>query len=137
MITTSFIYPVFTIHLKNKFGVSLEVASILFIIPMLSYFWALIYLNRLTNYFGVKLTMCIGCSINIIAVLFLSPVTFFPQSLITIILGLIILGMTGAFITIPGIVDLMNTLKHKLEIEDSVSNDIASGIIFMFYYSYF
>jgi hypothetical protein len=42
---------------------------------------------------------------------------------------LIILGIALACVTIPGIVDFMNTMKNKMEMDVNVTNDIASGII--------
>jgi hypothetical protein len=35
MLSSSFIYPVFTLNLKDKYGLSLEKSSILFIFPYL------------------------------------------------------------------------------------------------------
>jgi hypothetical protein len=42
--------------------------------------------------------------------------------------GLVILGITGAFITIPAIVDFMDVMKNRMCIEDASANDTASGI---------
>jgi gamma-glutamylcysteine synthetase len=41
---------------------------------------------------------------------------------------LIILGITGAFITIPGIVDFMDAIKIEMNVNESSANDVASGI---------
>jgi MFS family permease len=95
---------------------------------MFSYFITLQFLNRVSNTLGVKLTICIGLSINFIAVLFLSPVSFLPQSLVTIIIGLIILGMTGACVTIPSLIDFMDTMKIKMNMDENVANDVSSGM---------
>ena len=35
--------------------------------------------------------------------------------------------MTGACITIPGIIDFMDTMKNKMKIEENAANDMASG----------
>ncbi len=43
-------------------------------------------------------------------------------------MGLIILGVTGAFITIPAIVDFMDTLKEKFKIEENAANDMSSAL---------
>ncbi len=45
-----------------------------------------------------------------------------------IAIGLVILGLAGAFITIPGIVDLMDSIKTEMNISESSANDISSGI---------
>ncbi len=44
-----------------------------------------------------------------------------------IVIGLIILGITGAFITIPGIVDFMDAIKIETKMNESSANDVASG----------
>ena len=36
--------------------------------------------------------------------------------------------MTGACITIPGIVDLMDIMKNKLHVDENSANDMASGM---------
>jgi len=41
---------------------------------------------------------------------------------------LIILGITGAFITIPGIVDIIDAIKIEMNVHESSKNDVASGI---------
>ncbi len=79
MISTTFYLPILSHHLIEMFGLSLEQASIFFIINMISYFIVLQYLNEINNLFGLKLTMTIGLMINSIAVLFIHPVSFLPQ----------------------------------------------------------
>jgi MFS family permease len=128
MITTTFIYPVFSEHLLNKFGLSTETSSIFFVISMFSYFLTLQFLNKISGKIGVKLTICIGLVLNFLIVPLLSPVSFLPQSLVTIIIGLIILGMTGACVTVPGIVDFMDTMKNKLDLDDLAANDVSSAL---------
>ena len=132
MITTTFIYPVFTEHLNIKFGLSIEASSILFVISMGSYFITIQFLNKISSRIGVKLTIALGLLINFLAVPFLAPLGFLPQSLVTIIFGLVILSMTGACVTIPSIVDFMDTMKNKLNIEEMAANDISSGMYELF-----
>lgn len=128
MITTTFIYPVFSAHLLSKFGLSIEVSSVFFVISMGSYFLTLQFLNKISNKVGVKLTICIGLLINFLFVPFLAPASFLPQSLVTIILGLIIVGMTGACVTVPGIIDFMDTMKTKMKIDEMAANDVSSAL---------
>ena len=40
---------------------------------------------------------------------------------------MIVLGITGAFITIPGIIDFMDAIKIEANMSDSSANDVASG----------
>ncbi len=79
MITTTFIYPVFAIHLNKTFGLSVEKSSIFFVILMMTYFITLQYLNKISDKIGIKLTMTLGLFINSIAVLLLAPSSFLPQ----------------------------------------------------------
>jgi len=79
MISLTFFLPVLSYHLIEKFGLSVEQASIFFIINMISYFIVLQYLNEINNVFGLKLMMTLGLFVNIIGVLLIHPVSFFPQ----------------------------------------------------------
>ena len=124
-ITTTFIFPVFTEHLRNKFGLSIEQASFFFIITISSYFLTIQYLNKLSSKIGLKLTIAAGLFLNFIAIPFLSPLFFLPQSLIIVCLGQTILGLTGALINVPGIVDYMNTLENLMD--KYTANDYSSG----------
>lgn len=47
---------------------------------------------------------------------------------------MIIIGLSGAFITIPAIVDFMDTIKADMNISENVANDMAAGkkIVFIF-----
>jgi|LauGreDrversion4_2_1035121.scaffolds.fasta_scaffold645602_1 fucose permease len=127
MVSTTFIYPVFTEHLNSKFGLSIEASSVFFVISMISYFITIQYLNKLSVKLGVKLTIALGLMINFIALPFLAPVGFLPQSLVTVVIGLIVLGSTGACVTIPSIIDFMTTMKNKMGMDETVANDISSG----------
>ncbi len=93
---------------------------------MFSYFVLLQFLNKLYKY-GMKQLISIGLFLNGISVLFLAPVSFLPQGIILIIIGLSVVGAAGGFITVPGLIDLINTLKNDLNIEEEASNDISSG----------
>ena len=128
MLSTSFIYPVFSTHLVDKFGLSVEKTSFFFIVEMITYFFTIQYLGRLSEILGSKLTMAVGMVINWVCVLMLSPVGLFPQSLIIIIFGLLGIGAAGALITIPAIVDLMENIRDYLSIEEELANDYASGL---------
>jgi fucose permease len=79
MATTTFIYPVFSIYLKVKFDLSVEVSSLFFIISMATYFLTISSLNNISEKIGVKMTIAAGLFINSIAVLFLAPASFLPQ----------------------------------------------------------
>jgi MFS family permease len=127
--TKTFYYPTFTSHLMSKFGLSIETSTLFFIIHIFSYLIVLSYINKITTRFGLKLTITVGLFFNFIGALFISPIGLLPQSYFTIIIGLLILGIPGALISVPGICDLIEILQSKLKrSEDSVANDVASAI---------
>lgn len=78
-ITKTFYFPTLTNHLQNKFGLGLEVASTFFVIDMLMYVVTLNVLNSIINKIGLKMTMLIGISLNVLTVLFLPPIEYLYQ----------------------------------------------------------
>lgn len=50
------------------------------------------------------------------------------RNIFTVVIGLIVLGFGGACITIPAIVDLMDTMKTSLKIEEDTANDLSSAV---------
>ncbi len=49
--------------------------------------------------------------------------------MLIIIIGLIIIGISGPLITIPGMIDFMDIIKLDSDINENSANDTASGII--------
>jgi len=95
---------------------------------MFSYFLFLQGIGSTCNYLGFKFTIVIGLLSISIGVLFLPPIDLLPQSSITVMIGLFILGVPGAFINSPAICDLIVVLKRKTLHEDAHINDMASAI---------
>jgi fucose permease len=126
MICTTFIYPVFANHLSTKYGLSIEITSIFFVITMFTYFIVVQFLNKISNTLGNKLTISLGLLINVIGTLLLAPVSFLPQYIWVIIIGQMILGCSGGLITLPAISDFKNVME-KMEVDENVANDVASG----------
>ena len=126
MASFSFIYPVFSNHLFTKFGVGVEASSIFFVIAMFTYFIMIKFLNKVSRA-SMKLLITIGLAVNAFSVLFLGPVSFLPQSILVIIIGLSFLGASGGCITVPALIDLIDTLKNNLNIDENAANDISSG----------
>jgi hypothetical protein len=77
----------------------------------------------------MKLLMAMGLAVNTFSVLLLAPVSILPQSILIIVLGLGLLGASGGCITVPGLIDLINTLKNDLNIDENAANDMSSGKI--------
>ena len=128
MLTTTFFFPVFSTHLNIKFGLRVEITSMFFVFQIIGYFLALQVLNKVNAILGNKLTMMVGLCINLTSVLLLCPVSQFPQTWYTVIIGMTFIGFGGVFITVPGIVDLMTILKDKMHLDEQNANDIASAM---------
>lgn len=127
--TRTFFYPTFTNHLIEKFGLSIEISSIFFVLNITSYFVALHYINRITDKIGLKMTLVIGLFLLFLGALFLAPISILPQSIITIIIGLVILGIPEALISVSAICDLNQFFKTcKMKLDDATANDISSAI---------
>jgi fucose permease len=77
--TKTYYYPTLSNHLYNKFGLSVETSSLYFTINMISYFFFLRFTDPITQRIGVKATMLMGHVVNLISVLFVSPLDIFPQ----------------------------------------------------------
>ncbi len=126
MASFSFIYPVFSNHLLTKYGIGVETSSLFFVIAMFSYFIMIKFLNKVSRA-SMKLLITVGLSVNACSVLFLGPVSFLPQSILVIVIGLALLGASGGCITVPSLIDLIDTLKNELNLDENAANDISSG----------
>lgn len=126
--SVNFFYPVFANHLTQKFNLSLEISSVFFVIQILSYFFMISFIGVFTSLFGVKLTMSFGLFFNFLFVFFLIPAPFLPQSLVVVVVGLVILGLDEALITIPSVEDFISTLTDELKTEKETANDLSSAL---------
>ena len=126
MASFSFIYPVFSNHLLTKYGIGVETSSLFFVIAMFTYFIMIKFLNKVSRA-SMKLLITVGLSVNACSVLFLGPVSFLPQSIFVIVMGLALLGASGGCITVPSLIDLIETLKNELNLDENAANDISSG----------
>jgi len=98
-------------------------------IPMLSYFIGLQILNKIISNFGFKLTILLGQIVIIIGAPFVYPIKFLPQSIISIIFGLSLLGISGAFTCVVVIIEYGRIAKEiNNNLNDNSINDISSAI---------
>lgn len=134
MISISFIYPVFATHLNSIFGLSPEIISLFFIIETITYFISIQCLNHVNRFFGNKFTMVLGTITNATFILFLSPVRFLPQLPWVVCVGLGGLGVAGALVSIPAVIDIIETMKNELGIEEHVAQDYSSAIFNLGYF---
>ena len=131
-ISQSFFYPCLTNHLQHNFYLSISVSSLFFIIIALSNFTVLQYLDSVTKKYGLYGTTCIGLLIVSFGVLMIYPYPPIPKSIISVIIGFILIGGGGVPIFVPGLVALNKNIKKvDPNIDDLTVNDITSAINFL------
>lgn len=129
LLSNTYYFPSLTNHLTHKWGLSVEVSSIFFVFNMLVYFIALQFLDYMTGKFGLVFTIWIGLVLIDIGALFVYPMEFLPQILLSIIIGLGLLGASGATINVPCLMELGRILKkNDSTLDDYSANDISSAM---------
>lgn len=128
-IAQTYYFPSLTYHLTDKWNLSIETSSLFFMIGMAAYLVILQILKKILGNFGLLLTIFLGQIVIIFGAPFVYPLNFLPQSLISIIFGLALLGSSGAFTCVAVIIQygkIAKSIDHSLD--DSTSNDIASAV---------
>ena len=129
MINVTFYFPCLTYHLTNNFSVSVSIASLFFITPVIPYIIILQFLDSISAKFGIYLTFTFGLILSGISSLFIFPVPPIPHSLFFIIIGFLIIGTGSVPVFIPGLVMLSRNIKKiDKKIDEMSANDIASAI---------
>lgn len=129
MFTKTFFYPTLTNHLTQKFNMSVEMTSMFFVVSLFSYGITLKYINLVTNKLGLKMTIATGILLLFISPLLIWPVSILPQSNIVVFIGLVVLGIPGALISLSAICEIINILKtNKMKLDENSANDMASAI---------
>ena len=128
-IAQTYYFPSLTYHLINKWSLNIELSSLFFMIPMASYFIGLQILNKILSNFGLKLTILLGQIVIIIGAPFVYPIFFLPQSIISIIFGLCLLGISGTFTCVAVIIEYGKISKGINDnLNESSINDISSAV---------
>ena len=129
MINVTFYFPCLTYHLTNNYSVSVSIASLFFITPVIPYIIILQFLDSISAKFGIYLTFTFGLILSGISSLFIFPVPPIPHSLFFIIIGFLIIGTGSVPVFIPGLVMLSRNIKKiDKKIDEMSANDIASAI---------
>ena len=129
MINVTFYFPCLTYHLTNNYSVSVSIASLFFITPVIPYIIILQFLDSISAKFGIYLTFTFGLILSGISSLFIYPVPPFPHSLFFIIIGFLMIGTGSVPVFIPGLVMLSRNIKKiDKKIDEMSANDIASAI---------
>ena len=129
MINVTFYFPCLTYHLTNNYSVSVSIASLFFITPVIPYIIILQFLDSISAKFGIYLTFTFGLILSGISSLFIFPVPPIPHSLFFIIIGFLMIGTGSVPVFIPGLVMLSRNIKKiDKKIDEMSANDIASAI---------
>lgn len=129
LLSNTFYFPSLTNHLMVKWGLSVESASLFFVFNMVVYFIGLQFLDKFTNLFGMSFTIWVGVVFIFIGPLFVYPMEFLPQVLVSIVFGLSLLGLSGAAINVPCLMQLNQyVLQRNPDTDENSVNDISSAI---------
>jgi predicted MFS family arabinose efflux permease len=129
IIATTFYFPCLTNHLVNKYHLSISISSLFFIVGMVFYMFFLRYLTEITDKLGMEKTPCLGLLMITLGCLFIYPVFPIPQNIISILIGLCLIGGAGAPLNVPGLINMSNYLKfYDNTLDELTSNDIASTL---------
>lgn len=79
MISQTFFFPLLSDHLTKHYKFTSEQGSIFLTINWISYFIVIQFINPISNFFGLKLTILIGLIFGFIGASFIFPVGFLPQ----------------------------------------------------------
>ena len=132
MITITFYIPCLTNHLNINYSISVSMASLLYITPIIPYIIIMHFLDSITAKFGNYITFISGIIALGIANVMIYPVPPLPQSFIVVFIGLLICANETVPAFIPGIVILSKNIKKMdKSIDEMSANDIASVLYSM------
>ena len=129
VIANVYYFPSLTKHLRTKWNFSVEMSSLMFIIPMFVYLFSLFFVDVIVKKFGLFLNIFISLFLLIFAPPFIYPLEFLPQTYFSIIFGLMILGLTSLFINVQSLMEFGLIIRNlSPELNNEVCNDLASVI---------
>lgn len=121
LLSNTFYFPSLTNHLMFKWGLSVKSASLFFVLQ---------FLDKFTNVFGMSFVIWVGAVFIFIGPLFVYPMEFLPQVLISIIFGLSLLGLSGAAINVPCLMQLNHyVMQRNFNLNDNHLRFIISLLI--------
>ena len=129
MIVSSFYYPCMTNHLTKNYNLSISTSSLFFVIPVVSYIFILQFLDTISSKLGIYVTFSTGLIFASFSPLFLYPCPPLPKTIVSIIFGLLLIGVGTAPVFIPGLVALSKNIRIiDPNIDELTANDISSSI---------
>ena len=129
MIALTFFFPCLTNHLTKNYNMDVSSSSLFFSVPVLAYFIVVQFLNFISNKIGLYCAMTMGFIFTNIGCIFVYPLPPIPRSIISIIIGLMLIGGGGPTLYVPGLIVLTNTVKKIYrDIDENTANDVSSSI---------
>jgi len=122
-----FYTPVFTLHMKNKFGLSNETSSLLLSLFFIAYAFGMKIVITISQILPTKLMLSIGLLINSLSLVFYSPSGIFSQSLALSLFGFFLQSFFGGIICLNAIVDITESLK-RIGYNDFISADYSCAL---------
>ena len=125
----TFYLPSLTNYLVERYGFSVSMASLFFIISIIFYVIFLQFLDLVSKKIGLYGTASLGLFISFLGAFFLSPIIPCINNIYTLIIGFGLLGTGQAPIFIPLLIALSKEIQ-KIEpgINELVANDIATSV---------
>ena len=129
MIACVFFYPCLTNHLIKNYNMTVSSSSIFFAIPLICYFIMLQFLNLISDKIGLFSSVSLGLFLMSIGTMFIYPLPPIPKNIISIIIGLCLIGTGGPPVYVPGLIALCKIIKNiNNNIDENTANDISSAI---------
>ena len=129
VIANVYYFPSLINHLRTKWNFSVEMSSLMFIIPMFVYLITLFFVDIIVKKFGLFLNIFIALFLLIFVPPFIYPLEFLPQTYFSIFFGLMILGLTSLFINVQSLIQFGLIIRNiSPELNNEICNDLASVI---------
>ena len=145
-----FYLPTLVNHLNESWNVSISIASLFFLSPIIS---NAIILQKIHNFIfiGNFLIISLGLFLTGITSFIIAPINFLPHSYWTILTGIFIMGINGCLIVVPTFIELNNYSRtlypYSIEMQNYVRNfffrfsfqiaDFISPILGSFFYTHY
>lgn len=145
-----FYLPTLVNHLKETWDVSISIASLFFLSPIISYSIILQKIHNFT-FIGNFLLISLGLFLTGLTSFIIAPISFLPHSYWTILTGIFIMGINGCLIVVPTFIELNNYSRtlypYSIEMQNYVRNfffrfsfqiaDFISPILGSFFYTHY
>ena len=129
MIAFNFFFPCLTNHLTQEYNLSISTSSLFFSVPVITYFIMINLINFISSKIGNFYSILAGIISNTISIYLIYPLPPFPKNIISIIIGLSLVGFGGPPIFILGLLELSKIVKKiSINYDQNTINDIASAM---------